>query len=99
MNFTLNAERFQKFEKVYGNDTEEFQKKDQNNDGKLIYWDIADLNSFDWDTAWEKDEFTTGFAAFGNPYTHELPYNPLWEASTDSALYTIVDPGFNPQLR
>jgi hypothetical protein len=44
-------------------------------------WSTANYNSFDWVNATYQD----GQAAFGNPYS--LPYNTLWQANTDLALY------------
>lgn len=46
-------------------------------------WTTADYNSFGWDgnVTWQ-----TGNAAFGNPYTPQLPYNTNWTANTDLAL-------------
>ena len=52
------------------------------NNDLWLNWNSAGYNSFNWNDP--NITWLTGNAAFGNPYS--LPYNTLWNASTDLAL-------------
>jgi hypothetical protein len=50
-------------------------------------WDAAGYGSFDWNSA----TWSSGNAAFGNPYSGGLSYNTLWSENTDLALTKDVN--------